>query len=47
MKIRTITAAITMFLGTDQELQKKLLTMRKALWKTFKEKFRVSSELKR
>lgn len=33
MKMRTIIAAATMFLETDQELQIKLLTKRNALWK--------------
>lgn len=47
MKIRTTTAVTSMFLDTDKELQIKLLTMRKTLWKTTKENFRVNSELKR
>jgi len=47
MKMRTITAAAIMFLEIDQELQTKLLTMRKALWKAIKERFSANSDLKR
>lgn len=47
MKMRTITAGAIMFLETDQELQMKLLTMRKALWNSTKERFSANSDLKR
>lgn len=45
--MRTIIAAAITFLETDQELQMKLLTMRKALWNIIKERFSANSDLKR
>lgn len=46
MKMRATVAAAIMFLETDQELQVNLLTMRKALWKTIKERFSANSNMK-
>lgn len=46
MKMRATVATAITFLETDQELQVKLLTMRKALWKTIKDRFSTNSDLK-